>query len=148
MKSRILSYALIGSLVVAATLWFYFTASTPRDSALLRASVRPDCAPWDGTAYTIDIPYPAGSAIEISIWKSPDSALPLTYSFPDASGRVGTAVYRSAFGSDQPLYGEITLRPFKLGDALEGRFRFKLESGNQFAGEFSADWLDQPVACG
>ena len=138
MKSRILLFTLIISLVAALVAWFHFTAKRGGIGPVLEASVIRDCAPWDGIGYTIDIPYSAGSVIEISIWQSPDFPRPVTYSFPDASGSLGTAVYRPESGADAPLSGRIVLQPFQPGGVLEGRFNFKSENGKGFGGEFKA----------
>lgn len=139
---------LIGSLIIAIILWIYFTTQAAGDATVFEATVNHDCAPWDGMAYTITIPYRAGSMIDVSIWKSPDFQFPVTYSFPDSSGGVGTAIHQSAFGSFQQLSGKITLQPFDVGSPIVGSFNFTSESGEQFKGNFKAEWGNQSAICG
>ena len=148
MKYRTLFYTLIGSLVVAIILWIYFTTQAGGDSTIFEASVNQDCAPWDGMAYTITIPFHAGSMIDVSIWQSPDFQFPVTYSFPDSSSRVGTAGYKSASGSVQQVSGKIILQPFEVGSPINGMFNFTSEDGEQFKGNFKAEWGNQDTACG
>jgi hypothetical protein len=148
MKLRTLSYALIGSLILAVILWVYFTIQTVQTDVVFEAIVNRDCAPWDGMAYTIIIPDRAGSKIVVSIWKSPDFHFPGTYSFLDSSGRVGTAVLQSPVDSFQPLNGKITMHPFKAGNPIEGWFNFTTEDGGVFIGNFKAEWGNQTAFCG
>ena len=148
MKPRTLLYILIGSLVVFIIIWIYSTTLTVQTDVVFEATVNHDCAPWDGTAYTITIPYQAGPVIVVSIWKSPDFPFPVTYSFPDASGGVGTAILQSPLDSFQQLNGKITLQPFETGSPMEGRFNFTSEDGGQFIGNFKAEWGNQIALCG
>lgn len=148
MKIRTLLYTLIGSLTLAVILWVYFTTRTVGSDVVLVATVNRDCAPWDGLAYTIAIPDQAGSVIVVSIWKSPDFPFPVTYSFPDSSGRIGTAILQSTYGSYQQLNGKIILQPFETGSPVEGRFNFTSEDGKQFKGNFNAEWGNQIALCG
>ncbi|HET7142784.1 MAG TPA: hypothetical protein VFI68_02085 [Anaerolineales bacterium] len=148
MKFRIPVYTLTGALVLAIILWIYFRLPTAENDTVFEASVNRDCAPWDGTAYTISIPDQAGSVIVLSIWKSPGVRFPVTYSFPDSSGRVGTAVHQFALGSFQQLSGKITLQPFEIGSPVLGGFNFTSEDGKQFTGVFKAEWGNQSAFCG
>jgi len=148
MKPRTLLYILIGLSALVIILWIYFTTQTAGTDVVYEAAVNRDCAPWDGMAYTITIPDQAGSVIVVFIWKSPDFHFPVTYSFPDSSGRVGTAVYQSTLDSFQPLNGKIILQPFEVGSPIDGRFNFTLEDGEQFVGSFKAIWGNQIALCG
>lgn len=148
MKPRTLLYTLIGSLALVIIFWIYSTTQTVQTDVVFEATVNRDCAPWDGMAYTITIPDQTVSGIVVSIWKSPDFHFPVTYSFPDSSGRVGTAIHRSAYGSSQQVNGKITLQPFEAGSPIEGRFNFTSEDGKQFNGNFKAEWGNQIALCG
>lgn len=148
MKPGILLYTLIGSLAVALIVWIYSATQTSRTDTVFVAVVNRDCAPWDGTAYTITIPSQAGSVIVVSIWKSPNLPFPVTYSFPDSSGRVGTAVLQSALDPFQQLNGKLTLQPFEAGSPVRGRFNLFSENGEQFTGNFKAEWGNQTALCG
>jgi hypothetical protein len=148
MKSKTLLYTLIGTLALAIILWIYFATQTVVNDTVFKASVNRDCAPWDGMAYTITIPYRASSVINVSIWQAPDFHFPATYSFPDSSSRVGTAIYLSRSDSAQSLNGKITLQPFEVGSPIHGRFNFTSEDGEQFKGSFKAEWGNQIALCG
>jgi len=148
MKRKSLLYILIGSLAFVFILWKYSTIQTQHTDVVYDAIVNRDCAPWDGMAYTITIPDQTGSTIVVSIWKSPGFPFPISYSFPDSSGRVGAAIHQSAFGSYQPLSGKITLQPFEAGSPIEGRFNFTSENGEQMKGNFKAEWGNQIALCG
>lgn len=139
MKSQIPVYALACTLVLAVILWIFFRTPTAENDTVFEASVNRDCAPWDGMAYTINIPDQAGSMIEVFIWQPPDFQFPVTYSFPDSSGRVGVVIHQSTLGSVQQLSGTITLQPFNIGSPLLGRFNFKSSDRKQFTGNFKAE---------
>jgi hypothetical protein len=148
MKSTIQLYALIGSLILAIILWLYFTSQTVKNDPIFAATVNQDCAPWDGMAYTITIPDEAGSVVRVSIWQPADFQLPVMYSFPDSSGKVGAADYQSASESVQQVSGKITLQPFAAKAPIEGMFDFTLENGRKIKGIFKAKWGDQIALCG
>jgi hypothetical protein len=148
MKPKILLPAVLGSLTMMIILWIYFATQPLRTEAVFEATVNSDCAPWDGMAYTITIPQPAGTGIIVSIWQSPDFQFPVTYSFPDSGGRVGTAVSQPTSGIVQQLNGTITLQPFSLGKPIEGRINFTSNAGRQYIGNFTAQWGTQRALCG
>ena len=148
MKCRIPVYALAGMLVLAIILWIYFRTSTAENDAVFEASINRDCAPWDGMAYRISIPDQAGAMIEVSIWQPPDFQFPVTYLFPDSSGRVGNVIHRSTPGSVQQLNEKINLQPFEIGSPVLGRFNFRSSDGIQFTGNFKAEWGNQSAYCG
>ena len=148
MKSKTLLYILIVSLALVLILWKTSTVQNLQTDLVYDATINRDCAPWDGAAYTITIPNQVGSAIIVSIWKSPTLLSPITYSFPDSSGRVGTAIHQSALGSSQPLSGKITLQPFEAEGSVVGGFNFTSENGEQFNGNFKAKWGNEIALCG
>ena len=88
MKSQKMLVLAVGLLILGLALFTFFA----RDEASLpmfSATVHRDCAPWDGVAFTVSIPYHSESVITISIWKSPDIKFPTTFSLPDEAGQVG-----------------------------------------------------------
>lgn len=115
------------------------------------AIINRDCAPWDGSAFTITIPLqgaPSHSAISISIWQSPNIAFPASFNFPDESGQTGSAVYRSAPDTWEQLQGKVSFRRVQPGDPVEGFFSFSTKGGEIFEGRLVATWGDQIVYCG
>src|SRR5215207_9595023 len=84
MKSRLfLSILLTLLLISVVAVWFFFRSHIKSPAHVFPATVDRDCAPWDGSAFTVSIPLPDGSTISISIYWSPDIKLPSRYSFPD-----------------------------------------------------------------
>jgi hypothetical protein len=115
---------------------------------VLPATVDRDCAPWDGAAFRISIPYELGSALEISIWKSPESQAPVAFSFPDPTGSVGEAFYRSPFGTSQPLTGRVAFWQLGGEHPIEGDFSFVTADGRDLSGSFQAVWGRTSAVCG
>ena len=66
MKSRTLLYTLIGSFALAiGFLWSYLSTNNQENLTVLPATINRDCAPWDGAAFTMSIPYNSVSVITI-----------------------------------------------------------------------------------
>ena len=91
-KSRTLFCVTIGLLILGIAL-FTFSTRNQEPVQIFPATINRDCAPWDGSAFTVSIPYDSGSVIYISIWQLPDIKLPAKFSFPDESIRIGNATY-------------------------------------------------------
>lgn len=116
---------------------------------VLPATVSGNYAPWDGPAFTVCIPMAHAAAIGISISQAPIIDHPTHCSFPDPTGRVGTAKCRSAAGMIEPLEGTISPLAVSFGDAVEGEFVSSTGSGAlKFSGRFTAAWLFFCAACG
>jgi len=110
------------------------------------ATVNQDCAPWDGGAFTIMIPYNAVSTIQISIWDLSDPDHRSTFSFPDETGRVGHAALHAS--STETLGGTVSLSAVEEGRPLEGEFDLFTEAGKRLRGKFIAAWGDFVALCG
>lgn len=149
MKPRIMLYTLIGLSALAFFIfWFSHSRSDQENTKVFPATVNRDCAPWDGSAFTVSIRYDPESIIDISIWQSPDIKLPTTFSFPDATGRIGNAVHRSQIGLPEQLTGKIFFRSVEQGIPIEGEFNLFTDAGRQFKGKFMANWGDFIAMCG
>jgi hypothetical protein len=147
MKSRIPLYLAIGFLIFGSALLIY--ASRDQETLpIFPATINRDCAPWDGAAFTLLIPYDSTIAISISIWQSPDIRLPATFSFPDETGQVGFAYILPELDPLQQLNGEMSFWRVEEGTPVEGEFSFTTESGQQFKGSFAAEWGNEVVYCG
>jgi hypothetical protein len=149
-KSRTSSYIAIGLsiLLLAGLLWSVFSTQSQEPAQVLPAVINRDCAPWDGMAFTVTIPYAPVSTIDISIWQAPDISLPVTFRFPDSSGRVGNAVYRPGFGEPEQITGTAFFRRVGEGGPVEGEFNFERENGVRLRGKFKAEWGNQRALCG
>jgi hypothetical protein len=112
------------------------------------ATINADCAPWDGSAFTLSVATGAGGSINISVWQAPDIATRTVFSFPDATGRVGNAAYRTLSGDIQALRGTVSFDRVQIGSSVEGAFDLTSESGKQFSGQFEAFWGNQRALCG
>jgi hypothetical protein len=149
MKSRISVYVLLTLLLIApVTVWFFFRSDTKSSTLVFPATVERDCAPWDGAAFTVSIPWNAGSTISISVYRSPEIKLPSSYSFPDETTSEGNAYLRMLDGSPKQLTGEVWLQRVSQEMPVEGSFRLMSESGAQFEGKFLAEWGDAVIYCG
>jgi hypothetical protein len=118
---------------------------------VFEAVINRDCAPWDGTAFTIMIRLInefSGSFIDISIWQDPDISFPITFSFPDETSRLGKTVYRSSSGNSEPLQGRVTLQGVQPGVPVEGEFSLTAARSGNFNGRFRAEWGAQSAICG
>ncbi len=147
MKSRTVFFTAIGLLILGIAL-FTFSARNQAPTQTFPATINRDCAPWDGSAFTVSIPLSDGAIIDISIWKSPDIKLPVTFSFPDNTGQVGNASYRLTSSEYEQLSGKVFFWRVDEGSAVEGRFELVTEAGRQFKGQFKADWENQIMLCG
>jgi hypothetical protein len=149
-KSRTSYYVVIGLfvLLIAGLLWSVFSTQSQEPAHVLPAVINRDCAPWDGAAFTVTIPYAPASTIDISIWQAPEISLPVTFEFPDSSGRVGNAVYRPQFGPPAQLTGTAFFWRVGEGGPVEGDFNFERGNGIQLRGKFKAEWGNQRALCG
>jgi hypothetical protein len=109
-----------------------------------QATVNHDCAPWDGGAFTILIPFNEVNTIQVSIWEPIEIDHVASFSFPDQSGRVGYA----GLDTGEPLKGTVSLRNLKDGTQMEGEFNLSTDSGSQLEGNFIATWGDFVPLCG
>jgi len=149
MKSRTRFFIAIGLLLlILGITWISFSTKNQAAIQVFNATINRDCAPWDGAAFTVSIPYDSGSVINISIWQSPDIKLPVTFSFPDETGQVGNAAYLLPSGEYEQLSGKVLFHRVDEEMPVEGDFTFTSERGEQFKGKFKANWGDEIVMCG
>src|SRR5688572_14531148 len=112
------------------------------------ATINRDCAPWDGAAFTVSIPYDTVSVIMISIWRSPDFKIPGTFSLPNEARQVGSAYIVSQLDPLIPLKGEVSFQRAGGTGPIAGRFSLTSERGETFAGKFMAEWGRPMSLCG
>ena len=148
MKSRTQFLTTIGLLIlILGIAWYTFSTRNQAAIQVFPATVNRDCAPWDGSAFTVSIPYDSVSTITISIWQSPDIRVPVTFSFPDKTMRVGTAYFLTELDPLEELSGKVTFWHMDRESPVEGEFDFVTESGKQFKATFKAEWGNQIVMC-
>jgi hypothetical protein len=149
MKTRVQYFIIFGLLVlVLAVAWYSFSTRGQASGPVFHAAVNRDCAPWDGAAFTISIPYDSISTIQVSIWRSPEIKRAAIFSFPDETGRIGNAVRLSQIGSPEQLTGTVLVRGVAQGMPIEGEFNLFTETGSKFKGKFVANWAGSIALCG
>jgi hypothetical protein len=146
-KSQKVLILVIGLLILGVALFTFFARNQPALQTF-SATAHRDCAPWDGAAFTLAIPYESGMLIYVSIWRSPEFLFPTTFTFPDETGQLGTAYLLPEVDPLTLLRGQVTLKRVEEGMPLEGRFSFASEGGGRFEGQFHAEWDDQIIMCG
>ncbi len=148
MTRRILTFSIIGLLLLFVGItWHASSTRNPQPAPILPATINLDCAPWDGSAFTISIPMQSGS-LYISIYQSPDIQNPTTFRFPDDTMSVGTAMLTLPIDSASQVRGRVTLQHVEQGNPVEGRLDLVTESGEPLKGKFSAEWGDDIIYCG
>src|SRR5262249_48875173 len=108
MKPRVQFIVIVGLLVlILGIAWYTFPGRNEGATQIYAATIQRDCAPWDGPAFTVNIPLQGGDAVSISIWQAPEPKLPKTFSFPDDTGQVGNASLMHSRRGPQQLSGKV-----------------------------------------
>ena|SRR5215211_232082 len=148
MKTQTSLSLLIVLLILALSgMWFMFKAPDPAPLPVLPATIDHDCAPWDGSAFTVSIPVQEGK-INISIYQSPDMKHPLIFSFNEGTEETGQALLLPPVGSPSQLTGKVSFEHVEDGIAVDGEYQLTTESGKEFLGKFKAEWGHETVFCG
>ena len=149
MKPRTQYFIAIGLIIlVFGMALFTFSMRAPAAIQTFPATINRDCAPWDGSAFTVSIPLNDGTIVNISIYQSPNVRLPVTFSFPDESMTVGNALLLLPVGLPEQLTGKVWFKSVDEGKPVHGGFNLLPERGERFEGKFIAEWENQPVYCG
>ena len=144
MKPRTQFIITIGLLIlILGITWYSFSRRNQEPAQTFPATINRDCAPWDGSAFTVSVPID-GEIINISIWQAPDIPVPVTFSFPDDTGQIGFAYIHP----DNQLSGEVFFLRVDGESPVEGEFSLNAESGKQFNGKFKAEWGNGTAMCG
>ena len=149
MKLRIQYFTAVGLiLLLLALAWFASSIGNLESEETFPAAITRDCAPWDGAAFTVSIPYEPGSLINISIWRAPHLKLPTRFLFPDAVAGGGAASLLLRFSYSQPLRGTVFFWGVQPGKPVQGQFDLLTEAGQPLRGRFRAEWKGDAVFCG
>jgi hypothetical protein len=149
MKNRIPPYVLIGLLVVmAGMIWVIHSRRDQANTKVFEATINRECAPWDGAAFKVSVPYDPGSMVEISMWRSPDIKFTTAFNFADQTGKIGEAFYVSLFGTTAPLSGIVTFKQVEEDGPVQGEFNLRTDNGYRVQGKFRAIWENKTVICG
>jgi hypothetical protein len=149
MKSRAPFFLALGFLILALIITFHtFTQRDQLSAQVFPATINRDCAPWDGSAFTISIHYDPTTTITVSIWRAPEINIPTTVAFSDDTGQIGYAYILPELDPLQQLSGTVFLWQVDDEDPVEGRFDLVTEAGYRFEGQFHAEWGDFVALCG
>ena len=149
MKTRTQLFVVISLLtLILGIALFTFSTRNQEPAQVFPASINRDCAPWDGSAFTMSFRYDPVTTITVSIWQSPDIKFPTTFSFPDETGQIGYAYILPELDPLEQLTGKVTFWRVEQGIPVEGEFNFTSSRGGQFKGKFKAEWGNEVVYCG
>jgi hypothetical protein len=149
MKPQNRFFLVMGVIILVLGIALYaFLQRDQIPSQVFPAKIHRDCAPWDGSAFTVQIPWQNGTVIDISIWQSPEINLSKTFSFPDDTGQVGNAILIDSTDSPTPLSGTVFFSGVDASTPVEGKFDLRDTAGNQYKGLFHAEWQELMVLCG
>lgn len=149
MKARMQFLLIVGLMIlILGVTWLSYSTRNQQPAQVFSATINRDCAPWDGAAFTVLIPFDATTTITVSIWQSPDINHPVNFSFPDETGQIGFAYTLPEVDPLQQLSGDVFFRRVEETIPVEGEFSLMTASGEQFTGRFQAEWGDQVVYCG
>jgi len=139
---------IVVTLVAFGTIWLLSILKNEEPPPLYPATIERDCAPWDGAAFTVSIPWDQAAILNISIYQSPEITHPVTFSFPDETMRIGNAYLLLPDGSPEQLTGKIFFAGVHTGRIVEGRFDLISAGGEKVMGRFRAEWGNQVAYCG
>ena len=151
MKPRIQFVIIVGLVILLlGIVWYPFPEKNRTITQTFPATIQRDCAPWDGSAFTVKILLQGqgSDTINISIWQAPELKFPKTFSFPEETGQLGNVSLLHSNGSAEQLTGNVFFSSVKQGNPAEGRFDLFSGTGQRFTGELHAEWHDQIVFCG
>lgn len=144
-----LTALVVFGVITLGILWLFSTFKQENPAyQLYDATISRDCAPWDGMAFTVSIPWREAARIDISIYQPPQIMLPVLFSFPDETLSKGNALFLPPAGFPEQLTGKVFFERVAAGKIVEGRFELISERGVAFRGKFQAEWENQPVYCG
>jgi hypothetical protein len=135
-------------LIVLGGIWYFYYLPEPLHVRTFPATIVRECAPWDGAAFAKSVRYDSNTTITIFIWQSPYFTFPVTFSFPDATGRLGLAYSVMELDPLEELTGEVWFKRIEQGTPVEGNFNLSSQRGKQYEGQFVAEWGNQAVYCG
>jgi hypothetical protein len=148
MTRRLLSISvMILSLLIISIVWYTFSTRKLTAARVYPATINRDCAPWDGSAFTISIPLQE-KGITISIYQPPDLKFPTAFLFPDDTMNVGNALLILPIGSPEQLTGNVSFQGVGQDIPVEGQFELVTNAGEHFKGKFVAEWKNEIVYCG
>ena len=149
MKNRIVPYVLVGSFaVMAGMIWVIHSRRDQDNTKVFEATINRECAPWDGAAFKVSIPYNPGSMVEISVWRSPDIKFPTAFTFSDQNGKIGDAFYVPLFGTAEPVSGIVSIKQVEEDGPVQGKFNLRTDNGYHVQGKFHATWENKIAICG
>jgi len=127
-KRKGLLYVALGMIMLGVAI-FAALMLNRKPNRVISATVNRDCAPWDGSAFTVQIPWEGGDMINISIWQVPEINFLKSFAFPDDTGQIGTVRLIHPSGLSEALAGVVWLKNVSVGMPIAGRFNLRSASG-------------------
>jgi len=148
MSTQTKLFIALGLLITIVGLALFISLDRNSDSGpAIAATVNRDCAPWDGSAFTVTVPL-QNMSISVSIYQAPDIKHPTSFLFPDKTQQVGSALLIMPLGSPEPLKGNVSFQRVAQDLPVEGKFDLVTNDGQRFKGRFIAEWRNEVVLCG
>jgi hypothetical protein len=135
------------TIIIAGIAFYALTRPGQTPEQTRAATINRDCAPWDGSAFTVSI-HVEDANISISIYQTPDIKYPTTFSFPDNTMSVGNALLILPIDPPQQLNGRVSFQGVQQDSPVEGLFDLTTATGEKFKGRFIAKWGNEIVFCG
>lgn len=129
-------------------IFYFYSLPNQESEKIFPATVSRDCAPWDGSAFTVTVQLDMETIVFISIWRSPDIPSPSTFELLDKNQQIGEAYLLPTSGMRIELSGKVWFQHVEEGTPIEGRFRLTSERGEAYEGGFTAEWESPTVYCG
>jgi hypothetical protein len=135
-------------------------AETPVSGAEGHATIYFSAAPWDGAAYSIEIPLKRTKDapqpfIHISIWGNPEFLKPKTFDFSGkedpgggSSRGNGRAFFQAILNKSLPenLAGSVSFKALQKDHPVSGIYELAtLDGKKKFKGNFQAAWGNKPL---
>ena len=148
MTSHLRLPAVIGlTLLLMVIVLYAFARRSQAPEQIFSATINRDCAPWDGSAFTVSIPM-KNANISISVYQAPDIHAPTVFSFPDDTMSSGSAFLILPLDSPEPLKGKVSFQRVQQGNPVQGTFDLATEVDKKFKGKFIAEWGNEVIYCG
>ena len=134
------------AVVMTAGVVAWLRAETPTP-----AIVNLTCAPWDGSAFRVMVPLDnttSARVVSVVIYRNAAIHQRITFTFPDATGKLGTATVESHAGKFEDMAGTVTFNGVEAGKAVTGVFDLATPAGEKIHRAFRADWGTERPLCG
>jgi hypothetical protein len=140
--------------IAAIIVWTQSSTMSAPDQQYRAATVRRDCAPWDGAAMSVTITTKptkcdriAAPYIHIAVYELPiRDGRTVKLETQSQHGQANRCLKEDACEAAES--GEVVFDNFKEGSGASGRYRLKFRGGETVSGSFDAKWCEFRGFCG